>query len=86
MKKYIKELQKKANDEVIKLVKSAIYLSIEDKTDILGIGRLFYQNHPNYYKNNWNGNIDEVDFNIYSNLIINNKVSSKDSLEGNHEW
>ena len=78
--KTINTLQKKSNKEVIKLVESAINLSIKDKTDILGIGRILYQNHPNYYKNKWNEDLNSIKFNIYSNLILNNKVSAKNSL------
>ena len=78
--KVIKILEKEANDKVIDFVRQAIYLSIKDETDILGIGRLFYQNHPNYYMNS-NNILENIEFTIDSNLIINNQVSSKNSLE-----
>ena len=79
--KTIIKLQKKANNEVISFVEEAIQLSIKDKTDILGIGRNIYQNHPKYYKNKWDKSLENIEFNIYSNLILNNKVSAKNSLE-----
>ena len=81
----IKKIQKKANNEVIKFVEKAINLSIKNKTDILGIGRKIYQSHPKYYKNYWDKNLENIKFNIYSNLVLNNKVSAKNSLEGTYK-
>lgn len=78
-------LQKKSNKKVIEFVKSAIKLSVRNDTDILGIGRLLYQNHPKYYKDNWDKDLSNVKFNIYSNLILNNKVSAKNSLEAKND-
>ena len=80
----IKELEKKANNKIIEFVNEAISLSIKDKSDILGFGMNFYQNHPNYYKNvksDWESILKEIKFNIKSELTINNKISSKNNLE-----
>lgn len=82
--KVLEELKKKANEKIIDFVNQAIDVSIRNKSDILGIGRNFYQNHYNYYnkvKNNFEEILDDIKFNINSNLILNNKVSAKNSLE-----
>ena len=81
--KVFEELQNISNKKVIDYVKKAIFLSINDESDILGIGRRFYENHPNYYKNtkeNFEELLPNITYNINSNLKLNNKVSSKNSL------
>ena len=86
--KVLEELKKKANEKIMDFVNQAIGVSIRNKSDILGIGRNFYQNHYNYYskvKNNFEEILDDIKFNINSNLILNNKVSAKNSLEEIHD-
>jgi spore germination protein KC len=86
--KILEELKKKANEKIIDFVNQAIDVSIRNKSDILGIGRNFYQNHYNYYnkvKNNFDEMLDDIKYNINSNLILNNKVSAKNSLEEIHD-
>ena len=86
--KVLEELKKKANEKIIDFVNQAIDVSIRNKSDILGIGRNFYQNHYNYYnkvKNNFDEMLDDIKYNINSNLILNNKVSAKNSLEEIHD-
>lgn len=86
--KVLEELKKKANEKIMDFVNQAIGVSIRNKSDILGIGRYFYQNHYNYYskvKNNFEEILDDIKFNINSNLILNNKVSAKNSLEEIHD-
>ena len=80
----IENIQKKINKKIKKRVEEAINLAIENKTDIFGFGKKFYQEYPSYFesnKNEWNENLDKIKFNIKSNLILKNKVSSKTSLE-----
>lgn len=82
--KVIEELQKKTNKKIKKQVNKAIDLAIENETDILGFGQMFYRKYPNYYnsvKKEWNSNLDNIEINIKSNLTLKNKVSSKNSLE-----
>lgn len=86
--KVIEELQKKCNDKIKSNAKKAIKLAIENKTDIFGFGLKFKQNHYNYYKTvkkDWNKKLGEIDFKINSELILKNKVSSKNSLEVIHD-
>ena len=86
--KVLEELKKKANEKIMDFVNQGIGVSIRNKSDILGIGRNFYQNHYNYYskvKNNFEEILDDIKFNINSNLILNNKVSAKNSLEEIHD-
>ena len=82
--KTILEIQKKANDIFKSFVKKAINFSIKNKSDILGIGREFYINHPSFY-NKDTFNIEKVKYNINSDIKINNKVSSKNSLESAYD-
>ena len=82
--KVIEELQKKANKKIKKRVNQAIDLAIENKTDIFGFGKMFYQEYPKYFKSakkEWNDNLDQIEINIKSDLMLKNKVSSKNSLE-----
>lgn len=82
--KVIEELQKKANKKIKKRVNQAIDLARENKTDIFGFGKMFYQEYPKYFKSEkkeWNDNLDQIEINIKSDLILKNKVSSKNSLE-----
>ena len=82
--KVIEILQKKANEKVIDFVKQAINLSSKNKSDIIGIGRNLYKNHYSYYNkitDNWDDMLEQLNYKIDSKLIINNKVSSKNSLE-----
>lgn len=86
--KVIEELQKKCNKKMKSNIKKAISLSIENKSDFLGLGLKFYQNHPKYYKKveaTWDNELKNIKFNIKSNLILKNKVSSKNSLEETHD-
>lgn len=82
--KVIEELQKKANKKIKKHVNQAIELAIENETDIFGFGQMFYKKYPDYYdsvKKEWNSNLGEIEINIKSDLMLKNKVSSKNSLE-----
>lgn len=82
--KIIEELQKKANKKIKKRINQAIDLAIENKTDIFGFGKKFYQEYPEYFKSikdEWNNNLDQLEINIKSDLTLKNKVSSKNSLE-----
>ena len=84
----LSEIQKEANEMIKQYVISAIKISVNNKTDILGIGNKFNQNHPNYFKqvkNNWYETLKYVEFNIYSNLKINSIVSAKNSLEVSYD-
>lgn len=84
----IKELEDKCNKLIISNVKKAIKLAIKNKTDIFGFGLRFYQNYPKFYekvKDNWEDNLENIEINVKSNLILKNKVSSKNSLEVTHE-
>lgn len=80
----IEELQKKANKKIKKRVNQAIDLAIENKTDIFGFGQMFYQEYPEYFKSakeDWNKNLNQIEIKINSDLMLKNKVSSKNSLE-----
>ena len=82
--KVIEKLQEKANKKIKKRVNQAIDLAIENKTDIFGFGKMFYQEYPKYFKSekkDWNDNLDQIEINIKSDLMLKNKVSSKNSLE-----
>ena len=82
--KVIEELQKKANKKIKKRANQAIDLAIKNKTDIFGFGQKFYQEYPEYFKSvkdEWNNNLEEIEINVKSDLILKNKVSSKNSLE-----
>ena len=86
--KVIEKIQQKSNEQLKVFVEEAIALSLKNKSDILGIGRNFYQNHYSYYikeKNNWDKVLGEIKYNINSDLILNNKVSSKNSWEETHD-
>ena len=77
-------MQKKTNKKIKKRVNQAIDLAIENKTDIFGFGLKFYQKYPEYFKSvkkDWNNNLEEIEINIKSDLMLKNKVSSKTSLE-----
>ena len=82
--KVIEKLQEKANKKIKKRINQAIDLAIKNKTDILGFGQKFYQKYPEYFnsvKDNWNSNLDQIEIKIKSDLMLKNKVSSKNSLE-----
>ena len=86
--KVIEEIQKKANKKIKKRVEQAIDLATENNTDILGFGKIFYQEYPKYFKKQekeWNNNLDKIKINIKSDLMLKNKVSSKTSLEEIHD-
>lgn len=82
--KVIEDLQKKANKKIKERVNQAMDLAIENKTDIFGFGKKFYQEYPEYFKSvkdEWNDNLGEIEIKIKSDLMLKNKVSSKNSLE-----
>lgn len=82
--KVIEELQEKCNKLIKKNTKKAIDLAIKNKADVFGFGLKFNQNHYSYFKNvenDWENQLDKIEFKISSNLILENKVSSKNSLE-----
>lgn len=86
--KVIEEIQKKANKKIKKRAKQAIDLATQNKTDIFGFGKMFYQEYPKYFKKQekeWNDNLDKIEININSDLMLKNKVSSKTSLEEIHD-
>lgn len=80
----IEELQEKANNKIKKQVNKALKLAIENETDIFGFGKMFYQEYPNYFesvKKVWNSNLGNIEVKVKSDLMLKNKVSSKNSLE-----
>jgi len=80
----IEKLQKKANKKIKEHVNKAINLAIKNKTDIFGFGLKFFKEYPEYFKSvkkEWNKNLDKIEININSDLMLKNKVSSKNSLE-----
>lgn len=82
--KVIKSLKDSMNAKVIDYVNQGIEVSRKNNTDILGFGLLFHQNYPNYYKKNkesWNDNLDNLNININSNIIIKTAGSANESLE-----
>ena len=82
----IYEIQRISNEKIKSFVNDAISLSIKNKSDILGISREFYKTYPTYYrkiKNNFD--LNKVKFDINTALIINSKVSSKNSLEAKND-
>ena len=82
--KVIEELQEKANKKIKKRVNQAIDLAIKNETDIFGFGQKFYQKYPKYFKSvkdDWNSNLNNIEIKIKSDLMLKNKVSSKNSLE-----
>lgn len=84
----IEKLQEKANKKIKKRVNEAIELAIENQTDIFGFGQRFYQEYPEYFnkvKKNWNSNLGKIDIKIKSDLMLKNKVSSRNSLEEIHD-
>ena len=84
----IEKLQKKKNKKIKKRVNEAIELAIENQTDIFGFGQKFYQEYPEYFnkaKKNWNSNLGKIDIKIKSDLMLKNKVSSRNSLEEIHD-
>ena len=84
----IEKLQEKANKKIKKRVNEAIELAIENQTDIFGFGQKFYQEYPEYFnkaKKNWNSNLGKIDIKIKSDLMLKNKVSSRNSLEEIHD-
>ena len=86
--KVIEEIQKKSNKKIKKRVEQAIDLAIENKTDVFGFGKMFFQKYPKYFKKQekeWNDNLDKIKINIKSDLMLKNKVSSKTSLEEIHD-
>ena len=86
--KVIEEIQKKANKKIKKRAEQAIDLATQNKTDIFGFGKMFYQEYPKYFKKKekeWNDNLDKIEININSDLMLKNKVSSKTSLEEIHD-
>lgn len=82
--KVIEVLQEKCNKLIKKNAKKAIELAIKNEADIFGFGLKFYQNHYKYFKKvekNWGSELANIKFKINSELILKNKVSSKNSLE-----
>ena len=82
--KVIEELQDKSNKKIKSHIKKALKLAIENETDIFGFGQMFYKNYPDYFKSvkkEWNSNLSEIEVKINSDLMLKNKVSSKNSLE-----
>ncbi|MDO4963033.1 MAG: Ger(x)C family spore germination protein [bacterium] len=81
----IQDLEKKSNKNIKKYANEAIELAKKYETDIFGFGLKFYQKYPKYFnknKKNWDKNLDKLNINITSNIILENKVSAKNSLEG----
>lgn len=79
----INNIQAKTNEKLESFVDKAINLSMREKTDILGIGKMFYENHPKYYNNFkyiFDEGLEKINFVINSNVTINSNVSSKNSL------
>lgn len=82
--KIINEVRKKTNKAVKKYMNKAINLSIKNKTDILGIGLKFNKKYPKYFvkvKDSWNSNLDNIKFNLKSNVTIKSISSTQNSLE-----
>lgn len=81
--KVIEKLQEKSNKKIKNHIKKALKLATKNKTDIFGFGQMFYKKYPEYFKNvkkDWNSNLSNIEIKINSDLMLKNKVSSKNSL------
>lgn len=82
--KVINEIRNKTNKAINKYMEKAINLSIENKTDILGFGLKFYKKYPNFFnkiKDSWNSKLNDIEFNMKSNITIKSISSTQNSLE-----
>jgi len=83
--KTTKKIQKEFEKKLKENMKKAINLAKEYKTDIFGIGNLFYKNHPNYFKknkDNWNEEIfPNIEFKINVSINIESKGTAENTLE-----
>lgn len=84
--KVINLIKHKMNKQVINYVNQGIDIALKNKTDVFGFGLQFYKNYPEYYnKNEWENNLNKININIKSNIILKTKGSSKESLEENYD-
>lgn len=80
----IKEIQKKSNKKIKNYINKALKLAKENKTDIFGFGLKLYKNNPKYFKkveNSWNKDLQKLDIEIKSDLIIKSISSTQNSVE-----
>lgn len=86
--KIIEKLQKLSNKKIKKIVNQGIDLAKKNDSDVFGFGLKFYQKYPKFFeksKDNWNIIFKNLNIDIKTKIIIKNKVSSKNSLEGINE-
>ena len=72
------------NKEIIKYVNTGLDAGIKNKSDVFGFGNLFYKEHTNYYNKNidlFENNLEKLKININSNIIIETRGASQNSLE-----
>lgn len=77
----ILELERKANEEVKRLMQKALEVTQKFETDIFGFGNLLYKHHPSYFKSvrkDWNEN-------GFKNLKVKKDVSIRLETKGSIE-
>lgn len=87
------KISKLANDEVEKIIRSAIEIAKEKYTsDIFGFGRYLYRYNYKYWeenKENWDQLFKNIDYEVNSNLTLVKKGSTLNSVKGatnNEKW
>lgn len=80
-------VENNVNKEVIKIVNLAIDAAVyKYESDIIGFGKLFYQNNPKYWneiKDNWNNlYLKKINTNIKSTIEVKNSNMIKENKNG----
>lgn len=80
----INKIEKKANKKIKNYIESAIKLSQDNNTDILGLGLKLYKSNPKIYKNlknDWDSKLKDLKISIKNNIILKSKSSTQNSVE-----
>lgn len=77
----IKEIEKKAEKEMEKLMKDGVKIAKKYNTDIFGFGNLIYKNNPIYYKKWKKDGFKNLDIDVNADIILKFKGSAKQAIK-----
>lgn len=81
--KSINKIKTLANDKIEEIVKDGINVAQKNKSDVFGIGQMYYKKYPKYFnknENNWDYIFSNIEFKVKPNITITTKGTAKENI------
>lgn len=79
----INNINNSVNSYVYDIINNSLKEIKKSKSDIFGLGNLLYKENPKYFKsiNNWNENLENIDYKIKIDINMKSKGSLKNTIK-----